>query len=181
MVRARSMLSSVVDMYRRPDQRNLCAPFLNMVIHSYTLSCGRKLYPYSTESLRCISVPGALLAHKIRIIALSSSLMQTEMRAAMFSLLLRRYNRLVNVEIITQSRKEFVLLPARGISSAASTAGFKINHCRHHRAHPRVALTFAFLYGHIICLGYGSREMRLFEHVAKLRDRNIVYLILMLI
>jgi hypothetical protein len=38
-------------------------------------------------------------------------------------------------KIISQSRKEFVLLPARKIDSAANETSFKINHCGNFLTH----------------------------------------------
>jgi hypothetical protein len=85
---------------------------------------------YCAESLWCISAPGTPPAHKKRITACCSSLLHKECGAVMLNLPRWPYNWPIKVESISQSRRAFMLSPARKRISAANTTGFKLNHCR---------------------------------------------------
>jgi hypothetical protein len=56
----------------------ICGPFLNMVIHSYMLSCCKALFPYYAEILRWISAHGTNSTHKIHNTPRCSSLVNME-------------------------------------------------------------------------------------------------------
>jgi hypothetical protein len=116
------MFSSVVDV----DGHHLWEHFWTCLSTHFTVV---KQLPYFVESLRWISTPGAPSVHRNHSTVHCSSLVHTESRAAMLTLLWWCYNWLVKVESISQSHREFVLLPACKISSAANTASLKINHC----------------------------------------------------
>jgi hypothetical protein len=126
------MFSYVLNMDWRPDHSSLVAlvrPFLNMDILLYTLRCGRHSFHIVLKVSDGFLPRVTVSAHKNPITAHRSFLVHTELGAAMLALLRRHYNCSVKVESISQSRREFVLLPALKINSAANTARFKINHC----------------------------------------------------
>jgi hypothetical protein len=67
------MFSSAVDVDGCPEHSSLVTlvrPFLNMVIHSYMLFCGKELFPYCAESLRLVSALGTPSAQRNCITAL---------------------------------------------------------------------------------------------------------------
>jgi hypothetical protein len=81
MARTRSMFSSVVDVDGFPNRsksETFVRPFLNMVIHSYTLRRGKALLPCCAESLQWASAPGMPSAHTNRMIPCCSSLVHTK-------------------------------------------------------------------------------------------------------
>jgi hypothetical protein len=109
----------------------LVPPFFDMVIHSYKLHCSRALLTCCADSLRWGSAPGTISDHKNRIIAHFSSLVNTENRAAIFTLLRRHCNWPIKIEIAAQSCKESMLLPVCKIKNAATRTRIKINHFRY--------------------------------------------------
>ena len=56
---------------------------MNFSIHPQTPRCGKTLFRYCAESLRCISAPDTPSDHKKRITERCPSLVQTESGAAM--------------------------------------------------------------------------------------------------
>jgi hypothetical protein len=76
------------------------------------------------------SAPGTISAHKNRISAHFSSLVNTENRAAIFTLLRGQYNWPIKIESISQSCRESVLLAACKVKNAATRTRIKINHCK---------------------------------------------------
>jgi hypothetical protein len=81
------------------------------------------------ESLRMISAPGTLSDHKSRITARCSSLVRTESGTSMLTVLPRHCYWPAKVRSIPQSRKGFLVLHARKISSTDNITSMKVNNC----------------------------------------------------
>jgi hypothetical protein len=127
---------SAVDVDGCPDPSSvtLVRRCLNMVIHSHTRHCSKALFPHFTESLQWIFAPGTSSAHKNCITAHCCSLMLRKRSSHVNYAITLNWS--VKVESISHSCREFVLLPACKISSAAKRASFKLNHCRNFLPHP---------------------------------------------
>jgi hypothetical protein len=118
------MFSSVVDV----DGHHLFGHFWTWLSICTYFTVVKQL-PYFVGSLWWISSPGTPSAHRNHTTAHCASSVCTERRVAMLTLLWWHYNWPLKVESISQSHREFVLLPACKISIAANTSSLKINHC----------------------------------------------------
>jgi hypothetical protein len=86
VVMNRSMFFFLVDVEGFPGRFSsaiFVLPFLNIVIHSYTLRCVRALFPYCAECLGRIFAPRIFSTHKNSLTVRYSSLQHAGSRAAM--------------------------------------------------------------------------------------------------
>ena len=103
-----------------------------MVIQSYTLRCGKALFPYCAESLWWISAPGIPSAPKNHIPARWLLFVGTNGQRS------GRVNNswLFKDETASQWRRQFVLAPASTISNVITTTRFLINDCGYFSTNP---------------------------------------------
>jgi hypothetical protein len=106
MALTRAVCFSVVDVDGRSQHSSsgtLMPPFFDMVIHSYKLHCSIELLTCRADSLRCISASGTISAHKNRISAHFSSLVNTENSGHL-------YFDTTALQLADQGRKYFIIM-----------------------------------------------------------------------